>query len=259
MTNSTAYLLVSHGSRDLRPHIGLLNLAEKVRQELGQKDLTKEINYHNNYPATLNQTQPVLVGTACLELADISLHQSVIQFAQLVLKQGISKINIIPLFLLPGVHVCEDLPLEISLAKQELTEEIEINLSSYLGENLAIKKLLQEEFKRLNCESKIILAHGSRRQGSNQIIEDMAVNLSAMTAYWSISPNLETRIMELSNQGSKRIAIVPYFLFTGGIIDAIAQQVETLQIKYPKIEIKLGETLDKNPELVTLIIKSLSK
>jgi sirohydrochlorin ferrochelatase len=250
LINSTAYLLVSHGSRDPRSQLATSNLAQIISQKLSQQG-------DNNLGKNLTKTTPVLVDTACLELAPLPLHQTVIQFAQFALNLGLENIKIIPLFLLPGVHVCEDLPSEINLAQQDLGEKIKINLSSYLGSNSSITKLIQQEFERLNCEGKIILAHGSRRQGSNQIIEEMASNLSALASYWSVASDLENKLLQWENQGTKKVGIVPYFLFTGAITDAIAQQVEILQTKYPQLDLKFGNTLDKNPHLIELIIESL--
>jgi sirohydrochlorin cobaltochelatase len=252
LTKLPASLLVSHGSRDPRPNMAMLNLATIIRHQFGLSYLSE-----NKIANSLNQIQPILVETACLELGSVPLHQRITEFAHLALNNGITRVNIFPLFLSPGVHVQEDLPWEISLAQQNLAGKIELCLLPYLGSNLRIQDLLQEEFHRLNCEGKIILAHGSKRQGGNQLIENIADILSSQVAYWSVSPNLETQVLRLMQQGMNKIAIVPYFLFSGAITEAIANQVISLQTKYPQVELIFGSTLEKNPNLVELIMGSL--
>lgn len=257
MTNFPAYLLVSHGSRDPRPNMAMLNLANIISQKLRPESVSEHQKQNSELTNLLTKTKPILIETACLELTPISLHQKILKLADLAVNSGIKKINIVPLFLSPGVHVQEDIPLEIALAKQQLPGKIELCLLPYLGENLQIQHLLEQEFNRLNAEAKIIFAHGSRRQGGNQPMETIAHNLSALTAYWSVSPNLETQISQLVNLGISKIAIVPYFLFGGKIIETTAQQILILQRKYPQVELMFGETLDKNPNLIQLIMELL--
>ncbi len=231
------------------------NLAEIVRQKLSQKSEDRQYTYGRT--ALLTRNKSVLVGTACLELSSTPLHQNIIQFSTLALNSGITQVNIVPLFLSPGVHVEEDIPSEVSIAQQQLQRKIDICLQPYLGSNVQIKKLLQQEFNRLNTEGKILLAHGSRRQGGNQPIENMAKFLQASPAYWSVFPSLNQQINNLKNRKIREIGIVPYFLFTGGITEAIAQQVKGLQLEYPQIKIILGNPLEKNSQLANLIVESL--
>lgn len=254
MTNYQAYVLVSHGSRDSRPQLAMLRLAEQLGQKLSQEYGSENRIYNSENSTVLTKTKPILIETACLELTTIPLHQKIIDFAKLSLNSGINELKIIPLFLANGVHVREDIPLQVSLAEEKLQEKIKISLQPYLGSNFRLQNFLEQEFNRLNCEGNIILAHGSRRVGGNFQIENMAHNLGVLTAYWSVTPALESQIQLLINQGIKTIAILPYFLFHGTITDAIASLIKELQIKYPQVEIKLGETLDRHPNLIELIM-----
>ncbi|NEP61366.1 MAG: sirohydrochlorin chelatase, partial [Symploca sp. SIO2G7] len=72
----------------------------------------------------VNQNRYPLVGTATLELAPSPLHEQIQQFANLALRVGCQEVQLLPLFLLPGVHVMEDIPAEAAQAQANLGDSI---------------------------------------------------------------------------------------------------------------------------------------
>ncbi len=235
--DSCAYLLVSHGSSDPRHQIAINQLTQLVEQRI-------LFSQQNNF-----QT---LVGAASLEFAPLPLNQSICQFAKQAQVRGYQEVKIVPLFLLPGVHVVEDIPAAVALAQQELDKQIQLTIQPYLGSYSRIIKLLESQFTSLT--SRILISHGSRRPGSNQIIENIASNLNALAAYWSVKPTLAAQVATLVEQGSQQIAIVPYFLFSGGITDGIAEQIQQLQYQFPEVKLLLGKPLGVSTQLADLIV-----
>jgi sirohydrochlorin ferrochelatase len=215
-----AYFLVTHGSKNPHSWTALQTLI-----------------------TCTSSITDVLVGGGCLEGQPISLAQQLQQFCETLSQQSqqsnLKQINIavIPLFLLPGVHAREDIPTEIAIAQQKLNEadhRISLKLTSHLGTHPQIPALLQAQFAQLIEPSKhqnnqntgfVLLSHGSRLPETFHTIEALAVQLGAIAAYWSVPPNLNTQIEQLIAQGKERIVIMPYFLSSGGIMDAIAQQI----------------------------------
>jgi sirohydrochlorin ferrochelatase len=264
----SAYLLVSHGSRDPRPQIAAERLASLVAQKLQQsKSLSQSsLNYQRDRFSEVAQsgaailTKPIvpLVDTACLELAPVPLHVSIEIFAQKARALGLTRLQILPLFLLPGVHVKEDIPREMAIAHQAV-RGIELELRPYLGSQLNLINLLAQQLEPLPATAKILLSHGSRRLGGNQPCEEIASQLDALTAYWSLSPTLSEQITALSEKGAKNIAILPYFLFTGGITDAIAQQVQQLQSAFPHLKLFLGQPLGATEQLADAIVAGINE
>lgn len=230
---TSAYLLVSHGSRDPGPAMAMGWLARLVSEQLAS-------NQH-------------LMGVAALELQPQELHEQIQNFAEDALSYGCDRLVIIPLFLSPGVHVVTDIPREVNLAQETLSNKIIINLQSYLGTHPGLVKLLGQQMAALPGEGTILLAHGSRRGGALDPIEAMAENLGAITAYWSVAPGLKSRIQELVAMGNRTITILPYFLFSGGITDAIARAVEELQLLFPGVSLQLAAPLGASPELAEII------
>jgi sirohydrochlorin cobaltochelatase len=265
----STYLLVSHGSRDPRPQIALENLAKLLSQDLPiLSDSTV-----SSVPA---------VGTATLELGPTPLHEQICHFGEHTLSLGLTEIQILPVFLLPGVHVAEDIPAQVEIARQTLSSKLEINLQPHLGTQAAgLTKLLKNQMQevafipnlreaKLSRSPKgfpksrespkwILLSHGSRRPGGNSTVEEIASKIGAQTAYWSVKPSLEERIDSLVRNGQQQIGIVPYFLFNGGITDAIAQKIVQLKQQFPTAELHLANPLGATVELADLIGELIQK
>ncbi|MBG1269104.1 sirohydrochlorin chelatase [Nostoc sp. WHI] len=235
---SSAYLLVSHGSRDRRPEIAMQELAKLVSNKLPNSE-------H-------------LVGIAALEMSSQALHEQIQQFAKSAfcngrVSQNENNLKIVPLFLLPGVHVMTDIPAEVALAQQAIGQDIIIELQPYLGSHPNLEKLLAKQIAAIKTEAWILLAHGSRRSGSQETVEAMAASLGAVAAYWAGPPSLESRVKELVAAGYREIAILPYFLFAGGITDAIAASIEELKLQFSAVTFQLAQPLGASAELAELI------
>ncbi len=229
----TAYLLVSHGSRDPRPDVAMQQLARLLSENLPQGEN--------------------LVGVATLEAGIQPLHLQIQDFAHRVQALGCKRVQIIPLFLLPGFHLMTDIPAEIALAEQAINAGITIELSPYIGSYSGLEKFLARMMMTVKSDVSILLAHGSRRSGSHTPVESIAARVGAVTAYWSVPPSLEIRVQELVAAGYGQIAIFPYFLFTGGITDAIALAVERLKLQFPSISFQLMPPLGTSREFADLI------
>ncbi len=198
----------------------------------------------------------MLVGAAQLELAAKSLHLQIDDFARQCIEIGISKIVILPLFLIPGVHVMEDIPAEVILATEKIGDVVTLVVTPFLGENPNFANLFEANRSSLPGQS-IILAHGSRKTGGNAIVEQLAHRLDLTAAYWSVAPSLADTVAKLVTTGATEIGILPYFLFAGGITDAIEKLVSELSAQYPQVQLRLGEPVGNSPELVGTIGKIL--
>ncbi len=268
MISSPAYLLVSHGSRDPRPQIAVERLAYLVRQHLENRQLVAAKSRlplrgsQQERPkalALLDKPSSLLIETATLELATVPLSERIIAFAQKAQSLGIKQVKIVPLFLLPGVHVCQDIPQEVAIARSEIPADLHLELCPYLGSYGRLSTLLARQLSHTPTEATILVSHGTRHVGGNYPVKVLATQLDALAAFWSAFPGLEEQVSNLVTVGKKRIAILPYFLFTGGITDAIAQQVQRLQCAYPHVKLRLGIPLGATPELAHLIVEAIAK
>ncbi len=197
---------------------------------------------------------PPLITTGALELHPLPLHQQILQFGQQAIAAGHNALQVVPLFLLPGVHVMEDIPAEVTIVRQSLNLPVEVTL--HLGNHPRLPELLSPPTLAPR-ESLILLAHGSRRTGGNAPVEAIAHSLKALPAFWAVAPNLETQVVELVKAGTTRITVLPYFLFAGGITDAIAQQVNQLSEQFPQVFLELLEPLGATEELAEIVLEQM--
>ena len=245
---SEAYLLVSHGSRDPRPEVAMKELARNLNDKL-ESGLNSDAIGGVRSPTKCDYQ----IGTAYLELHPQPLHEQIVDFSRKAIAKGCRSLKILPLFLLPGIHVTEDIPEEVNLAKKTLGDDISIHLQPYLGSHLGLQRLLANKINDISLDGRIIVAHGSRRVQANTSIETMAISLNAVAAYWAVAPSLKDIVAQLAADGKRKIAIIPYFLFAGGITDAIAESIQDLKLQFPGVSFELYEPLGANGELTNLI------
>ena len=251
--SASAYLLVIHGSPDSRPLSAAKQLAQMVEQQQVFRSTRGQNSAYGAQKLLLRQNPPI-VGTASLEFAPLPLCQSIEQFALQAYSQGFQYLKILPLFLLEGVHVRTDIPKEVAWAQKALGEKIKLQICPYLGSNPAMVELLAQQFALMPAQGRILISHGSRRCHANQKIAEIASQLKATAAYWSLAPSLEEQVKALVAQSYHTIAMVPYFLFRGGITGAIASQVEQLQTKFPQTKLILGNPIGASPQLAQIIV-----
>ncbi len=280
-----AYLLVSHGSSDKRHQAGLANLASMVRHCLEQprrgerlrrsphspEVMTRLATYQGyRHPlsqknaaisalaygdARISRPVPPLVGTATLEGAPISLAEQIEIFARRVMAQGVRHLVIVPVFLLAGVHVKEDLPREIQQAKESLPDRICITCTPYLGSDVGFKQFVANRLKTVSAERCLLIAHGSKRSGGNRSVQQLSTLLNAELAFWSVPPDLEGQVLNLIAEGYQSLAIAPFFLFPGDITDAITHRTEAIAEQFPTVSFRLLSPLGTSADLGKVVAK----
>ncbi len=309
---STAYLLISHGSRDPRPQAAMDRLASLVcerlershrqktdaisasrkkrlqeenqrsapkrstsryaRTDVGPSSLEREDSSNQRLirQQTSLLTKPclpdinpkldeiqsgeIIVETACLELAALPLSEQIYKLGHRLAAVGVKELKLLPVFLMAGVHVMEDIPAEIAEAKKLLGGSIRLTSCLHLGSHPKLAMVLAKRLEAVPTEGSLLVAHGSRRPKGNRKIQVLARNLETTVAYWSVPPDIETQAIELMQQGCQGLAILPYFLFAGGITDAIAHRTEELAERFPKVKFRLLPTLGATPEVAELVV-----
>jgi len=278
---ATAYLLVCHGSRDPRPGQAAERLAQFVREQLETqvgampilpRPAKASAMYGANQspferlPAMVYEAHgqaagagrrhsphPPLVGTVCLETGALPLHQQIVNFGRRAVAAGVTEIRLVPIFLLRGVHVLSDLPAEVQIA-QRLLPGLNLTVTAHLGDHPGLRHLVQDRLQNTTADTWLLLAHGSRRAEGNRSIQSLAQALGGTAAYWAVPPHLETQVIHLIQQGVQRLAILPYFLFTGSTTDAIIHRTEELAERFPNLGIHLLPPLGPSPQLAQLVV-----
>jgi sirohydrochlorin ferrochelatase len=245
--HAAGYLLVLHGSHDQRYQRAIGQLSRSLSQTL----------------ATQAQYQ-----IAFLECSATSLHQQIQTFAQQLARQRIPQMQILPLFLLPGVHVMEDIPAEVAQAQIDLERQgcpVEIVVQPYLGSHIgtgqsathptSLRTQLVACFAPVApTATRILVAHGTRRSGGNQPLEELAQAVQAVPAYSFVPPSLVERVTELYDRGVREVVILPYTLLAGALTDGINRQILGLSEQFPAMQMTQLPTLAESGVLLDLIL-----
>lgn len=114
----------------------------------------------------------------------------------------------------------------------------------------------------------VIIAHGSRREQSNQEVRDIAAKMKALDngQYDTIKagflelaePLIPQAIEDSILKGSAEVHVFPYFLSAGRhVTQDVPKDVKIIQDKYPDKKIIIKDYLGNNDQLPQLILKNL--
>ena len=112
----------------------------------------------------------------------------------------------------------------------------------------------------------VIVAHGSRRQESNQEIQLLAKNLSdkGVTGFSLIQygflelaePSIPEAIIQCIKNGAAEVTVLPYFLSAGRhVVTDIPEEVAKAQQVYPDTPIHITPYLGAAEELLSVMAR----
>lgn len=112
--------------------------------------------------------------------------------------------------------------------------------------------------------SLILIAHGSRREASNEEVRALAAKLARLSrsfdsvtcAFLELAePSIPDGIEACVQQGAKEIVILPYFLSAGRhVAEDIPALVQPKQAQYPELLIELKAYLGAAEALPSLLV-----
>jgi sirohydrochlorin ferrochelatase len=119
-------------------------------------------------------------------------------------------------------------------------------------------------------KSLILVAHGSRREQSNQevvaIIEKIKqINLASYDSFHAsflelAKPSILDSIENCINEGATSIVLLPYFLNSGThVVNDIPNIVEQANAKYPNLDIKVTTNIGASNLMMDLICSIAEK
>ena len=186
-----------------------------------------------------------------------------IEFADVLLDAGFDlaaknakKVIVVPLILNAAGHVKMEIPEHLAKARKR-HPEVEFIYAAHIGANGAVLSIIKRSLQTVMAEldvpdpkttGVILLGRGSSDKVANGEVAKMARWLWEEThhelvdiAFTGITfPRLETAVQRQLKLGMTQICILPYYLFTGTLIERIARQFERLQVQYPQVSFGLG-------------------
>jgi len=235
-------LLVGHGSRDAHGNIEIERFAQQWRAR-----------------------QPQWQIQVCfIEFADVLLDEGLRRAAQTA-----SRVIVVPLILNAAGHVKMEIPQHLAAARQAWPD-VEFIYTPHLGASdpiLAIlKRRLHTAMDQLDMPDPsttgvILLGRGASDKMANGEVAKMARWLQeegrhelVEIAFTGITyPRLERVVQRQALMGMTQIVILPYYLFTGTLIERIRRQVDHLRNQYPRVRFALGQYFGFEREIFELL------
>lgn len=113
----------------------------------------------------------------------------------------------------------------------------------------------------------LILAHGSRRQETDAILNSLTEKVKSKTGESMIIPaylqfseqNLEAGIEALIDKGAEKIKVIPMFLFDGiHVTQDIPEELNAIMAKHPGVEIRMSKHLGDDDRIADIIADRVS-
>jgi sirohydrochlorin ferrochelatase len=232
ITDSTAVLLLSHGSRDPRAAFVVGELVQAVAAATGRT-----------------------VGAAYLGFADPDTTVALRRLAE----EGFTSVRVVPLLFTPGYHLTHDVPLV--LAASGITERMDVSVAPSLLAGGARERelLLMALVDRLiqagsdgDVDGLVLASAGSSSRKARLSIEDLARDLERShgipvePAYASAGTRSPTQALEaLSERGIQRPAVASLFVAPGRLSDSVVAACP---------DVPVADPLGVSPAFVELLV-----
>lgn len=181
-----------------------------------------------------------------------------IELAPVLLPEGLNsaakdaeKVIVVPLIISAAGHVKVEIPEFIAEARLQ-NPTVEFIYAPHLGSNETMLDILQKQLQATlktlampdpKTTGVIVLGRGSSDKVANGELAKLARWLFEETEHELVDiaftgvtyPRLETAVQRQTQLGMTQIVVLPYYLFSGLLIDRIAAQMARLTTQYPQI------------------------
>lgn len=238
-----AILFVGHGSR----------LAE------GNEEVTKFVE---QLKPTLDKN--LLVESCFLEFASPDIPQGI----DTCVAKGATEIHVVPIILLQAGHSKIHIPGAIDAGKEKYPD-VNIVYSRPLGIHEGIFKILKERLSETgfdiegenNDTAILFIGRGGSDIDANsdfykisRLLWEQIHVLTVENAFMGVTyPTVDEGIERCIKLGAKKIIMLPYFLFTGILMERMQDMRVRYATDYPEVDIKLANYFGYHPILKTVL------
>ncbi len=208
------------------------------------------------------------IETCFIEFADVLLDAGLDNAARHAAKNS-NTVIVVPLILNAAGHVKMEIPQFIEQARLR-HPIIQFIYACHLGAEDAILDILRRNLAKVmatldvpdpKTTGVILLGRGSSDRVANGEVAKMARWLYEEhehdlvdIAFTGITyPRLERMLQQQAALGMTQVAILPYYLFTGTLIERIRRQVVRLQRQYSQLAIECGDYFGFEKEIYRLL------
>jgi cobalt/nickel transport system ATP-binding protein len=236
-----ALLLVGHGSRSAAGVDEYWRFAQVLRDE----------------------APDLRVGCGFIELAEPDLDTAIDELVE----RGATSVGAVPLVLLGAGHMKNDGPAALDRGRRR-HPHVTFSYGRSLDIHPDVLAVADERIRQtIGAEDPaewavVLVSRGSSDPDANADLHKVARLLwdsrgTAMVepAFVSLAPPSVPEAMDRCRRlGAKRIAVVPYFLFTGVLVDRIGEQASAWAAGHPDFEVRVGPHLGADPRIARLVV-----
>jgi sirohydrochlorin cobaltochelatase len=199
-----------------------------------------------------------------------------IEFAEVEVEEGLDRaaagsqrVIVVPLILNAAGHVNVEIPSHIARARLRHAG-VRFDYAPHLGVCEPVLAVLRRQLKQCmhaldmpdpTGTGVVLLGRGSSNREANGEMARMArwlfeegdhelVDLAFTGIAW---PRLERVVQRQVQLGMRQVIVLPYYLFTGTLIQRIGRQVEHLRAQYPQVRFASGTHFGFEPEIAQLL------
>lgn len=199
-----------------------------------------------------------------IEFADTGVDQGLARAAQQA-----QRVIVVPLILNAAGHVKMEIPAHIAQARQRFPG-VRFDYAPHLGVCDPLLTVLQRQLHDcmqaldmpdpggtgvvlLGRGSSDRLANGEMAKMARWLQEESRHELVDLAFTGITTPRLERVVQRQALIGLRQIVVLPYYLFTGTLIQRIGRQVAHLRLQYPGVRFALGSYFGFEPEVAGLL------
>lgn len=185
------------------------------------------------------------------------------------------RVLVVPLILNAAGHVKMEIPEAVEQARIAYPQT-EILLAPHLTACDPILAILKRRLRRAmnaldmpdpTTTGVVLLGRGSSDRGANGEMAKMArwlleegdhelVDLAFTGITW---PRLEKVVARQTLLGMRQVVVLPYYLYTGTLMQRIHRQVEHLRAQYPQVRFICSEHFGFEPEIFALVEQRIAE
>lgn len=242
-----AVLFVGHGSR-------LEAGNEEVRQFIDQTR------------ASIDSS--LLVETCFLEFASPNIEEGI----QICVEKGADEIHVIPIILLHAGHSKLHIPAEIEHAKEHFPN-IEFTYGQTIGVHAKVIDILKTRLTEVGFDVNqkhedtaiLLIGRGGSDSYANAdfykisrlLWESLNVSIVENAFMGVTTPTVQDGVERCIKLGAKKIVMLPYFLFTGILMERMNKMAKQFEEDYPHTTIEIAAYFGYHPKLQTVLLERM--
>lgn len=249
------------GEGDHKVKKAILFVGHGSKLEAGNDEVREFVN------RTTYMIEPgIIVETCFLEFASPNIEEGI----ELCIEKGAEEIHVVPIILLNAGHSKLHIPAEIEHARGHFPH-ITFTYGETIGIHEEVFEILKTRLAEIGFDSDVqheetailLIARGSSDAEANGdfykisrlLWERLDVKWVECAFMGVTTPTVEEGIERCVNLGAKRIIMLPYFLFTGILMERMKRMQEKAAAQYSGTSIEIAEYFGYHPKLQSVLVE----